>query len=131
MKFSNVVLAVSLALAAAPALVACSDSEEPDNAAQASDPANGKTISRLTLTGDDRTTLKEGETTQLKATLEYSDGTSRDITSASGVTWNTSDPSNATVSQTGLVTGVDEGGVEISVSYNGITQKDSIAITND
>lgn len=131
MKFSNVVLAVSLALAAAPALVACSDSEEPDNAAQAKDPENGKTISRLTLTGDDRTTLKEGSTTQLKATLEYSDGTTRDITSAAGVTWNTSDPSNATVSQTGLVTGIDEGGVEISVSYNGITQKDSIAITND
>lgn len=130
MKFSNVVLAVSLALAAAPALIACSDSEEPDNAAQAKDPSNGKTISRLTLTGDDRTTLKEGETTQLKATLEYSDGTTRDITS-DGAQWNTSDPSNATVSQSGLVTGVDEGGVEISVSYNGITQKDSIAITND
>lgn len=130
MKFSNVVLAVSLALAAAPALVACSDSEEPDNATQANDPANGKTISRLTLTGDDRTTLKEGDTTQLKATLEYSDGTTRDITS-SGAQWNTSDPSNATVSQTGLVTAIDEGGVEISVSYNGITQKDSIAITND
>lgn len=110
-------------------VAACSDdAESPSNATEATDPATGKTISELALTGPDRTTLPEGDTTQLVATLRYADGTTRDVTSEAQ--WNTSDSSNATVSPSGLVTAIDEGTVEISVTYNGITQKDTIVITN-
>lgn len=126
MKFGT--LALAFALATAPALVACSSDDEPDNAAEATDPTNGKIISELVIEGADRTTLTAGGTTQLSAILRYSDGTTRDITN-SGAVWNSSDAGNATVSQSGLVTAVDEGTVEISVTYNGLTQKDSIIIT--
>ena len=129
MKIHTLTLSAAMLALGASTLLACSDdAEEPSTAVQATDPENGKTIAELALTGPDRTTLEEGATTQLTATLRYADGTTRDVTSEAQ--WNTSDPSNATVSQTGLVTAIDEGPVDISVTYNGITQTDTILITN-
>ena len=51
-------------------------------------------------------TLAPGATRQLTATGAYSDGTSRDISAA--VTWTSSTPAIATVSNTGLVAGMTE-----------------------
>jgi len=127
MNMRSILSAIAFSFAAATVVACGDDAESPDNVAQATDPTNGKTISELALSGDDRTTLEEGQTTQLTATLRYADGTTRDVTNEAQ--WNTSDPSNATVAR-GLVTAIDEGPVEISVTYNGITQRDSIVITN-
>lgn len=121
-------LALALAVMAAPVLGACNDDDdEPSNAVQATDPTNGRTISTLEIGGANRTTLERGRTTQLTATLRYADGTSRDITSE-GALWNSSDTSNATVSASGLVTGVDEGSTEITLRYNGLEVKETITI---
>ena len=129
MKNVSRILTTVLVVASS-SFVACTsdNSTSPSNSAQATDPANGKTISELVLTGDDRTTLEDGKTTQLTATLHYADGTTRDIT-RDGALWNTNDASNATISSEGLVSAVSTGIVEISVSYNGITEKDTIVIT--
>ena len=128
MKFGMIALAA--VLSTAPALVACSSSDDkPSNSAEAKDPTNGKIISELVISGDDRTTLSSGKTTKLTATLRYSDGTSRDVSSGAGAVWNSTDTSNATVGQDGLVTAVDEGSTEISVTYNGLVKRDTILVT--
>jgi hypothetical protein len=67
--------------------------------------------------GNGATTLAPGETRQLFALATRSDGTTTDVTNAS--TWQSSAPSVATVSPTGLVTAAAEGSAEISATYNG------------
>jgi hypothetical protein len=115
---------VSLAPLAA---AGCDDDGEPANASQSTD-INGRTISELVIEGNDTTTLKVGTTTQLRATLRYADGTNRDITQDASIVWNTDSATLATVSSTGLVTGVKAGLVKISASYRGIVATESIGI---
>jgi len=56
---------------------------------------------------------------QLKATAQMTDGSSLDVTNTS--TWQTSDPSIATVTPTGLLTTVGTGSVEARATYQGVT----------
>lgn len=58
-----------------------------------------------------------GQTSQLKALTNWSE----DVTALSGVTWASSVPAKATVSSTGLVTGVAAGTTNITASYDGVT----------
>jgi uncharacterized protein YjdB len=60
-----------------------------------------------------------GETQQFKATGTISDGTVEDITSQ--VTWASSNPTIATISATGLATGVAPGKTTITATVSGIT----------
>jgi uncharacterized protein YjdB len=63
--------------------------------------------------------LKTGETLQLKATGNFADYTTSDLTTT--VTWTSSDNKIATVSATGLVTAVAPGKTTISATYLNVT----------
>jgi hypothetical protein len=64
------------------------------------------------------TTVAAGLTEQFTASGNYSDGTSKPLSS---VTWATSDTSLATVSTTGLVTAVKQGAVTVTATSAGIS----------
>ncbi len=64
--------------------------------------------------------LVVGSTQQFTATGNYSDGSNMDITSAM-VTWASSDASIATISSSGLATGVASGNTKITASISGVT----------
>ena len=72
--------------------------------------------------------LAVGDTQQFTATGTYSDGSMQDVTLTS--TWSSSDPSIATVSSIGLVTGVTVGNSDITASLSGITSPPVNVITN-
>jgi Bacterial Ig-like domain (group 2) len=76
-----------------------------------------------TVTG---TAPAPGATSQFTATAIMSDGTTQDVTSQA--TWTSSNAADATVSSTGLVTGVTAGSVAIQATYLSITGTDQIAI---
>ncbi|MGL6614234.1 Ig-like domain-containing protein [Aeromonas caviae] len=63
--------------------------------------------------------LAKGQTRQLTATATYSDNTTADISSS--VAWLPVDITTATVSTTGLLTGMAQGTTEVTASQNGIT----------
>jgi trimeric autotransporter adhesin len=76
-----------------------------------------------------KATLSKGSTLQFRATVRYADGTIADVTDHPNTVWNTSDPSVATVSKTGLVTAVKEGLVDITADYKGATGHERFVVT--
>ncbi len=58
-----------------------------------------------------------GQTLNMAATATYSDGTTRDITAS--VTWTSNTPSIATITQSGLATGVARGSTTITATSGG------------
>jgi trimeric autotransporter adhesin len=79
--------------------------------------------------GPDKTTLTTGTTFQFLATVKYADGTSKDVTHDSETVWNTSNPAIATVSDSGMVSAIAEGLVDISADYKGEKGDEHLAIT--
>ena len=73
----------------------------------------------------DKQQLTTGAVRQFTATGNYSDGSTQYLTQQ--VTWTTSN-GDATVSATGLVTGVGVGAVSISASFSGITGSFSLTV---
>ena len=69
----------------------------------------------------------QGSTQQFTATAQYSDGTTADITSSA--TWSSSDTSVATISASGLATGVTTGSTTISASLNSIVGSTGTTVT--
>lgn len=65
------------------------------------------------------------------ATATYSDGTTPNVTAASGVVWTSSDPTKATiVSNTGVATGVAAGTTNITAAFGGQTSlADTLTVT--
>uniref|UniRef100_UPI00188B1EBC Ig-like domain-containing protein n=1 Tax=Vibrio anguillarum TaxID=55601 RepID=UPI00188B1EBC len=63
--------------------------------------------------------VAKGQTEQLTAIATYSDTTSSDISSS--VTWTPADTNTATVTSTGLITGVEVGSTTMAVTKDGIT----------
>lgn len=108
------------------AATSCSDAGEPANATQATD-INGRTISELAVDGT--STLKVDSTAQLRATIRYADGTSRDATQDVNILWNTDNPGIATVSNTGVVTARKIGTAQISANYRGIIATHSLFVS--
>jgi len=64
-------------------------------------------------------TLPPGTTQQFSASGTYSDGASYDITTQ--VSWSSSDPSVATVSESGLATAVAAGSTTVTATYESIS----------
>ena len=88
---------------------------------------DNKTLSSLEITtGID--TMTKGDSMQFTAMARYADGTSEDVSDSSGITWNTSEPENATVDEDGMVTAVDEGTVDITATYEGKTAEESFLV---
>ena len=73
---------------------------------------------QLRASGDASGTLDFGQTRQLVATATQSTGATSDVTQQA--TWASSANAIATVSASGLVTGVAEGNVEISATYQSV-----------
>lgn len=67
-------------------------------------------------------TLAKDQAQQLTATAIYSDGTTVDITDSAS--WSSVDPATASVTATGLITGVDEGATQVISSKEGLTSND-------
>ncbi|MDX7922551.1 Ig-like domain-containing protein, partial [Aeromonas media] len=63
--------------------------------------------------------LSKGQTQQLTATATYSDNTTADVTSS--VAWLSDDAATATITATGLLTGVEQGSAEVTASLDGVT----------
>jgi hypothetical protein len=63
--------------------------------------------------------IEVGKTQQFTATGQYSDGTTRDVTSA--VTWQSSYPTVATINSTGLATGVSQGTTDVTAALDAVT----------
>ncbi len=68
-----------------------------------------------------------GATQQMAATGTYSDGSAKNITSS--VTWTSSDTDIATVSTTGLVTGVAAGTASITATSGSISGVTTVSVT--
>jgi len=88
-----------------------------------------KAVSGLELTPG-TSTLTKGASMQFHAMLQYADGTTKDVTESADTLWNTSDPGVATVSEDGMVKGMEVGVVDISADYKGeIKGTDNFAVT--
>ena len=84
------------------------------------------TLTSITLAPVTSTALNVGSTRQLTATGGYSDGGSAALTT--GVMWTSGTPSIATVSSTGLVTGVSAGSSIITATSGGVTTTTTVTV---
>lgn len=83
------------------------------------------TVLALSISGPN--SVQAGQTTQLQATAQLSDGTSQTVTGTA--TWSSGSPSVATVSA-GLVTGQTAGTSVIGASYSGKTAQTTMTVTS-
>ncbi|NGQ97126.1 S8 family serine peptidase, partial [Brevibacillus sp. SYP-B805] len=83
------------------------------------------TVQSLTVTPTS-VTLETGATQQLTVTAAYSDGSTKDVTSQA--TYQTVDPNIATVSASGLLTGIAPGNTTVNIAYAGRTTSVSAKI---
>jgi uncharacterized protein YjdB len=104
--FKTLILAAGIAMA----VTACSTTPSP-------------TVTSITITGPQ---LAIGGSGQFTATANFSDGTTLNVSASS--TWTSSNTAVATVSATGLVTGVSDGGVTITATYLGTSSTDTAQI---
>jgi hypothetical protein len=91
---------------------ACSSNSSPANPTAPTTPS--ATVTAVTISS----TATSTRSFQLNATARLSDGTTKDVTA--GATWNSSNPSLATVSSTGLVTVVGTGELDVRATYQNI-----------
>jgi Big-like domain-containing protein len=99
-----------LTLASTMAIVGCGSS---------SPSAPAPTVNTIQISGlEGVQALAPGETRQMRAMATQSNGTTTDVTAQA--TWQTSPPTIANVSGTGLLTAVAEGDVDVSATYQSI-----------
>lgn len=87
-------------------------------------PISLATLTGLAITGT--LTAAEGGTSQLVATATFSDSSTAIVTDSS--IWGTADPAKASVIN-GLVLGIGAGSVEISATYNGLSDTVSFTVS--
>lgn len=85
---------------------------------------NGLTVQSLRIQG--QLMVTEGSTSQLNAIATMSNGTTQNVTSRA--TWTSSDADIATVSATGLLTGVASGTADISATFSGQTGRETAEV---
>lgn len=85
-----------------------------------------KTLSSIAITPA-AVTVTMGMTQQLKATGSFSDGSTTDLTAQ--VAWSSANPSFASVSSTGVVTGVATGSSTIMATLNGVNASTQITVS--
>jgi hypothetical protein len=61
------------------------------------------------------------DSVQMNAQATMPDGSKKDITTASGVEWSSGNTNTLTVSQSGVVVGVNAGVTAVNVTYQGAT----------
>ena len=67
-----------------------------------------------------------GATAQFTATATMADGSTQDVTNQAA--WSSSDSSIATVSSSGMVTGVAAGSVTVAATYQSVSASDAIVL---
>jgi len=72
---------------------------------------------RVGAAGNASTSIAPGDTLQLFALADSSDGTASDVTNLA--TWQSSNPAVATVSPSGLLTAAAEGALDVTAAYSG------------
>lgn len=72
-------------------------------------------------------TLPAGVSQQVTATARFTDNSVRDV--SSNVTWTVGNPAFATVSASGLLTGLAQGSTTLTASLGGVTATDALTIT--
>src|SRR5262245_20764745 len=77
-----------------------------------------RTVESVTVSST-ATSLTPGQTLQLSATARYTTGATDEVTTAAS--WSSMNPAAATVSASGLVTGVAAGSAEIRATYQNRT----------
>jgi|GEM_PF-5944049 len=77
------------------------------------------TLSSIAVTAEDSTTVTAGYTRQFRATGAYSDGHTANLTGA--VVWSSSNTARASISSSGLATGLSAGTTGITASLSGVT----------
>jgi hypothetical protein len=82
------------------------------------------TVSSVVVEG--AASVEAGETSQLRAIVHRSDGTTQDVSSQA--TWLSSNPTVATVSGTGFVTAVGLGNADISAAFAGSTGRRTLIV---
>lgn len=83
------------------------------------------TTSSLLIT--DAAPIEEGQSVQLTATATLSDGSTIDVSSQ--VVWSSNNNAIASVNSTGLVSSSNDGIVNISATYDGLSDSTSLTIT--
>jgi uncharacterized protein YjdB len=79
--------------------------------------------------GPTSSNIPVGQTQQMQATGTYSDGSQKNITSTSGIVWQSSDASQATVSKSGVVTGVAAGTPTITAQDGTVSGQTTVNVT--
>lgn len=70
-----------------------------------------------------------GQSEQLTATAKYSDNSTKDVTSS--VSWSSSPAGVASVGQSGLMTAMAAGSVDVQANYNGMTASATLSVTDN
>ena len=83
------------------------------------------TVQSVTISGGSNVPI--GRSLQLRATSHLSDGTDRDVTSSAE--WSTSNSTGASVSQSGVLTGLLVGSNVVTARYNGATATQPVQVT--
>ena len=86
------------------------------------------TVSSITV-GPSSVNIPVGSTQQMAATATYSDGSTGDVTSKSGISWQSSDSTEATVTNTGVVKGIAAGSPSITAQLGTVSGQTSVTIT--
>jgi Carboxypeptidase regulatory-like domain/Bacterial Ig-like domain (group 2) len=104
---------ISFAAVATAMVMACANSDRvPTNP---TGPTSTATVTAVAVSSVNVTAT----TVQLNATAKLSDGTTQDVTSIAS--WQSSNPSIATISTTGMLTVVDSGAVDARATYQNVT----------
>jgi len=117
-------------LAASLATVSCSgESSRSVSTTAPTATANPFTSMKVGVAGNVTTPLTPGETRQLWAVATAADGATTDVTNVA--IWQSSDPSIATVSATGVVKAAIEGTINVSATYLKVTGSMEIGIEKE
>ena len=85
------------------------------------------TLASIQLSDAQSASIAVDTTDQITATGIYTDGTHQDLTNS--VAWDTTDAALATISATGLATGVSAGNVHITAAQGQVTARFALAVT--
>jgi trimeric autotransporter adhesin len=86
------------------------------------------TLSSIAV-GPSGANIPVGQTQQMAATGTYSDGSTQNVTSKSGIVWQSSDISQATVTNAGVVKGVSAGSPTITATLGTVSGQTSVTVT--